>query len=121
MARVWSRVGGALALVILTACASQPSPQERIEATEQATLASLKAQYPDIVTAFDIDGNTLNIAIDANGYIQTADPTVDAFKKKAGQQWRAAWIAAHPHQHALLTVRLTDFMSRVWDTQHVRA
>lgn len=113
-----------LALLLLAgvaSCAQQPTPAERIESTEQASLAPLKAKYPDIVTAFDITGNRLDLAIDANGYIQTGDDEVDRFKSDAASAWRTAWMKAHPHQHAMLTLRLMDFMNRVWATEHVRA
>jgi hypothetical protein len=119
MARLWSRAGLAL-LIALAACAPHPSPQEEITAKETASLAPLKAKYPDIVVAFNPSGARLDIAIDANGYISTDDDAVTAFKARALQQWRTAWSAAHPHQHVLLTVRLVDFMGRTWVTEHVK-
>ncbi|HUA09901.1 MAG TPA: hypothetical protein VMA98_11600 [Candidatus Acidoferrales bacterium] len=121
MATVWSRAGCAVLLSLLASCAPQPSAQERINASETAALAPLKKQYPAIVTAFDLSGTRLDIAIDANGYISTGDDDVDRFKRLASRDWRAAWSAAHPHQHALLTVRLVDFMGRTWATERVKA
>lgn len=122
MATLWSRVGIALVLVLGAACAPQPSAQAQIEAKETAALAPLKAAYPDIVVAFNMKGKTqLDIAIDANGYISTGDNDVDKFKARASRDWRTAWTAAHPHEHALLTVRLVDFMGRTWVTEHVQA
>jgi hypothetical protein len=121
MAKLWFAASAALALATMAACSSPPSPQQRIEATEQAALAPLKKDYPRIITAFDINGSTLDIAIDANAYIQTGDNAVDAFKKQIVKSWRAAWLAAHPHQHALLIVQLRDFINRVWYTARVQA
>jgi hypothetical protein len=121
MTKLWSRAGWVLALAVLAACSQPPSPQERIEATEQASLAALKSKYPDIITAFDINGNELDIAIDANAYNATADPALDVFKKQAAAQWRTAWLLAHPRAHALLTVEMRDFINRVWATEHIRA
>jgi hypothetical protein len=121
MARGWSPALAALTLLLAASCAAQPTPQERVESTEQAALAPLKAKYPDIVTAFDISGNRLDLAIDANAYIQTGDDQIAAFKTDAKNAWRNAWIKAHPQQHAALTVRLMDFMNRVWGTEHTRA
>lgn len=115
------RLIAALLLLAVASCAVQPTPAERVEATEQASLAPLKAKYPDIVTAFDITGNRLDLAIDANGYIQTGDDKIDRFKADAANAWRTAWMKAHPHRHAMLTVRLMDFMNRDWATEHVRA
>lgn len=121
MAKLWSRANVAL-LVCLASCAPQPSAQEQISAKETAALAPLKAKYPDIVVAFDLKGTTeLDIAIDANGYISTGDDAVAAFKARATHDWRTAWSAAHPRQHAVLTVRLVDFMGRTWATEHVKA
>lgn len=122
MARLWSRAGIALVLILGTACAPQPTAQQQIDTQETASLAPLKTAYPDIVVAFNMKGATqLDIAIDANGYISTADNDVDKFKALAAEDWRAAWTDAHPHQHALLTLRLVDFMGRTWVTEHVKA
>lgn len=120
MAIRWSRAVGALALILAVSCAAQPTPQERIESTEQAALAPFKAKYPDIVTAFNIAGNRLDVAIDANAYISTDDNVIDQLKADAPKAWSAAWLKAHPHEHAALTVRLRDFMNRTWDTEHAR-
>ena len=122
MATLWSRAGIVLLLVLGAGCAPHPSPQEQIDAQETAALAPLKAAYPDIVVAFDMKGTTqLDISIDANGYISTGDNDVDKFKAAASHDWRIAWSAAHPHEHAVLTLRLVDFMGRTWVTEHVRA
>jgi hypothetical protein len=121
MAKLCTRLGAVVALAFLTACAAHVSPQARIDQPEVAALASLKTGYPDIVVAFNIYGQRLDISIDANGYISTGDDAVAQFKTRILQQWRTAWTAAHPHQHALLTVRLVDFMGRTWSTQHIRA
>ena len=122
MARGWlRRVITALALAFATSCASAPTPAQQIVNTEQAALAPLKAKYPNIVTAFNISGKRLDISIDANGYIQTGDDKIDQFKKDAKHAWLAAWTKAHPHEHAKLTVRFMDFMSRVWATLKVQA
>jgi len=121
MATLWSRLGLAL-LLTAAACTPQPTPQQQIDARETAALQPLKAQYPDIVVAFNFKGTTqLDIAIDANGYISTGDDDVDKFKKVALNDWRSAWSAAHPHEHANLTLRFVDFMGRTWVTEHVKA
>lgn len=122
MATLWSRAGIALLLILGSACAPQPSAQEQIDAKETAALAPLKAAYPDIVVAFNMKGTTqLDIAIDANGYISIGDNDVDKLKARASRDWRTVWSQAHPHQHALLTVRFVDFIGRTWVTEHVQA
>jgi hypothetical protein len=63
----------------------------------------------------------LDLSIDANAYIQTDDDVVAKFKRDAAGAWRSAWIKAHPHEHAMLTLRLVDFMSRNWATEKIRA
>jgi len=118
MTKLWFPVGLTLLLALGTACAPQPTPAQRIAAKEIAALAPLKAKYPDIVTALDPSGKRLDIAIDANGYISAGDDELDAFRAAAPRAWRAAWDAAHPGEHAKLTVRLVDFIGRVWLTQH---
>jgi hypothetical protein len=121
MATLLSRLGIALVLILGASCAPQPTAQERIDAQETASLAQLKKAYPDIVVAFDMKGATqLDVSIDANGYISTGDNDVDKFKKVALDDWRSAWTAAHPHEHAKLTLRLVDFMGRTWATEHVQ-
>jgi hypothetical protein len=121
MATLWSRAGIVLLLALAAACTPQPTPQQQIDAQETAALQPLKTQYPDIVSAFNLFGTRLDIAIDANGYISTGDNDVDKFKALAIRDWRSAWIAAHPHEHAELTLRLVDFIGRTWDTEHVKA
>lgn len=122
MATLCSRAGVALLLSVAVACAPQPTPQQQIDTQETAALAPLKAQYPDIVVAFNMKGATqLDIAIDANGYISTGDDDIDKFKAVAVRDWRSAWSAAHPHEHAKLTLRMVDFMGRTWATEHVSA
>ncbi len=122
MARLWSAAGIALLLLLGAACAPHPSAQEQIDAQETAALAPLKKAYPDVITAFNMKGtNQLDIAIDANGYISTGDDDIAKLKARVSHDWRAAWSQAHPHQHALLTVRLVDFMGRTWVTEHVQA
>ncbi|HEX8806803.1 MAG TPA: hypothetical protein VF741_07630 [Candidatus Aquilonibacter sp.] len=122
MATLWSRAGIALLLALAAACSPQPTPQQQVDAQETAALQPLKTQYPDIVVAFDMKGATqLDISIDANGYISTGDNDVDKFKALAIRDWRSAWIAAHPHEHATLTLRLVDFMGRTWATEHAQA
>lgn len=122
MATLWSRAGIALVLILGAACAPQPTQQQQIDAQETASLAALKKAYPDIVVAFDMKGTTqLDISIDANGYISIGDNDTDTFKKVALDDWRSAWTAAHPHEHANLTLRLVDFMGRTWVTEHVKA
>jgi len=117
---LWSRAGVAFILIV-AACAPQPTPQQRIDAKETAALRPLKDAYPDIVSAFNLYGTRLDIAIDANGYISTGDNDVAKFKTLASRDWREAWASAHPHQHAVLTVRLVDFIGRTWATEHVKA
>lgn len=107
--------------MLAASCASAPTPQERVQATETAALAPLKTKYSDIVTAFNIKGARLDIAIDANAYDSTGDSVLAQFRSDAADAWKTAWMKAHPHAHAALTVRLLDFMNRVWNTQHVKA
>ena len=122
MATLWSRAGIALLLALAAGCTPQPTPQEQIDTQETAALQPLKTQYPDIVVAFNMKGTTqLDIAIDANGYISTGDDDIDKFKAVAARDWRSAWTAAHPHEHAKLTLRMVDFMGRTWVTEHVKA
>jgi hypothetical protein len=121
MANLWLRAGLGLTLAFGAACAPHPTAQEQIAATETTALAPLKVKYPDIVVAFAPNGTRLDISIDANGYISTGDDDVARFKASAAHDWLAAWSSAHPHQHALLTVRLMDFMGRTWVTEHVKA
>jgi hypothetical protein len=122
MAKLWLLTGFALLVGLSAGCAPQLTAQQQIDAQETTSLAPLKKAYPDIVVAFNMKGTTqLDIAIDANGYISTGDDDVDKFKALASRDWRVAWSQAHPHQHAVLTVRLVDFMGRIWATEHVQA
>jgi len=120
MASLWSRAGSVLLLALLCACASAPTPAQRIDGDETAALAPLKKHYPDIVVAFDLHGTRLDIAIDANTYDTTDDDVLAKFRQEAASDWQRAWRASHPRQHAALTVRMRDFMGRTWATEHVK-
>ncbi len=110
-----------LLALALASCSSAPTPKEQIATTELAKLAPLKAKYPAIVTDFDITGTRLDLSIDANGYIETGDDDVARFKVEAAKAWRSAWEAAHPHKHAMLTLRFIDFINRVWFSERLHA
>jgi hypothetical protein len=109
MVWIWRRATGIVAAIAIAACSSAPSPSEQSETAERAAMAPLKAAYPDVVMGFDINGPAVNIAIDLNGLISMDQDAEDAMKAKAVSQWRAAWLASHPHEHAKLTIRLIDF------------
>ena len=121
MTTLWTRAGIALMLALLTACAAQPSPRELQAAKESASLAPFKTKYHAFVTAVTPNGNRLDVAIDANAYLDVDDDAVAAFKKAAAADWRRAWMAANPGKHAVLTVRVIDFMGRAWVTERVKA
>jgi hypothetical protein len=96
----------------VTACSAQ-SPQERTDAAELAAVAPLRQQYSGLVAGFDIrPQNTLIVSLDLQQYIETDDDVIAAMKRATLARWRAAWIAAHPHEHGLLTVRFIDFIGR---------
>ena len=46
---------------------------------------------------------------------------VDAMQRDALKRWRAAWIAAHPREHATLHVRFIDFIGRKVATNRRRS
>jgi hypothetical protein len=115
------RAAAALVLFLPVACSTAPTPQQRVESTEQSELAPLKKKYPDIVTAFDTFGNRLDLSIDANAYIRTGDDVLDRFRSDASAAWKRAWTKAHPRRHAVLTVRFVDFMRRTWVQENVKA
>ena len=95
--------------MLLTACSSPQSPQERAESQELTQLAPLKSQYPDVVMGFDVHGPSVDMSIDLNGLLGMDEYKEDAMKTEALSRWRTAWTSAHPHQHAQLTVRIIDF------------
>lgn len=76
-------------------------------------MAPLKSRYSGLVMGFDVHPpTTLVVSIDLQQYIETDDDTIAAMKRDALAHWRSAWIAAHPHAHATLTVRFIDFIGR---------
>lgn len=96
--------------VLLAACSSPQSPQERAEAQERAQLNdTYKARYPDVVMGFDFHGPSVDVSIDLQALISMDEDKEDTLKSDAIRAWRNAWTAAHPHEHALLTARIVDF------------
>jgi hypothetical protein len=105
------RLAGAMA-VFIGAC-SAPAPQQATTDAEVAAMMPLKRHYSDIVMGFDVRPQTrLIVSVDLQQYIETDDATIAAIRRDALARWRAAWIAAHPHQHAVLQVRFIDFIGR---------
>lgn len=102
----------ALLAALATACAS-PSPQERIDGAEIASLASLRNRYSNVVMGFDIHPQTtLVVGLDLQHYLDMDDDAVAAMQRDVLARWRSAWRSEHPHAHALLHVRFIDFIGR---------
>ena len=98
-----------VALLVSCAPTAAPTQAER----EIAAVSSLKRQYAGLVMGFDVrPADTLIVSLDLQTYIETDDQTLAAMKRDALARWRSAWTAAHPHQHAKLTVRFIDFIGR---------
>lgn len=107
------RVLARITLAAIVAACNSPTPQQRIDAAELNDLAQLKRQYPDVVTGFDLrSNNSVVISLDLQRYIEMDDDAVTALKRDALARWRSAWIAQHPHEHALLHLRFIDFIGR---------
>lgn len=104
-------LGAAVAALLLGACSS-PAPRGAGDA-ELAAVAPLKQRYSGIVMGFDIkSATTLVVSLDLQAYTDADDETVAALKRDALARWRAAWVAAHPHAPAVLSVRFIDFIGR---------
>jgi hypothetical protein len=102
-----------IALTAILAACSSPSPQQRVDAAELNDLAQLKRQYPDVIAGFDLrQKNSLIISLDLQHYIEMDDDAVAALKRDALARWRSAWVAEHPHAHAVLHLRFIDFIGR---------
>jgi hypothetical protein len=101
-------LGAALAL-LLAACASQQSPAQRVESIERAAMTPLKTQYPDVIMGFDFHGTSVDVSVDINAMDQMDDDKEDAMRAAALRDWRNAWLQAHPHGHAKLTMRIINF------------
>lgn len=101
------------ALAMLVAACSSPSPRQRVVDSELADVTPLKQRYSGIVAGFEIRSpNTLTISLDLQSYIEADDDVIAAMKRDALRRWRAAWVAAHPHQHATIHVIFIDFIGR---------
>jgi hypothetical protein len=106
------------ALAGLLAACSSPTPQQRTNDAEIASMAPLKRQYSGLVMGFDVrTPATLIVSLDLQQYIETDDDTLKAMRHDALARWRAAWMAAHPHAHATLHVRFIDFIGRTVTTE----
>ncbi len=84
-------------------------------------MAPLKQHFPAAVMGFDFKGTTAIVSIDVNGYISTPDDDVDRMHAEAKSLWRSAWMAAHPNEHAQLTVRFIDFKGQTWTAERIGA
>jgi hypothetical protein len=115
------RLIGAAVLAGAIAACSSPSPKQQTDDAELQAMATLKKQYSDLVAGFDIrPQTTLIISVDLQNYIEADDTETAAMKRAALTHWRAAWLAAHPHEHAVLYVRFIDFIGRKVATETTR-
>jgi len=122
MVSMLSRLTGTFAAaVMLAACSTPPSAAEKAADAERASMAPLKAAYPDVVMGFDVHGSAVDVSIDLNGMVSMDEDAEAAMKTQAVKQWRTAWLASHPHQHAMLTLRFIDFKGRADFTQTTKA
>jgi hypothetical protein len=100
-------------LATLVVACSSPSAQERTNAAELAAVAPLRTQYSGVEMGFDIRSpETLIVSLDLQSYFDMDDDAVAAMQRNTLRRWRAAWTAAHPHEHAVLHVRFIDFIGR---------
>jgi hypothetical protein len=112
---------GIVALAMLLAACSSPTPQQRAQDAELAALAPLKQRYAGLVMGFDVrPPTTLIVSLDLQTYIETDDDTIAAMKRETVARWRSAWLAAHPRAHALLQVRFIDFIGRKVATESTK-
>jgi hypothetical protein len=106
------RYAASIALAALLAC-SGPTPEQRVRQAELDDLAQLKQHYPDVVMGFDVRrDDTLIVSLDLQHYIDMDDDAVAALKRDSLARWRYAWVAQHPHDHAVLKLRFIDFIGR---------
>ncbi|HEY1867682.1 MAG TPA: hypothetical protein VGG70_05250 [Candidatus Cybelea sp.] len=107
------RLASSAAFALLISACSGPAANQQTADAEIAAMMPLKRQYSDVVMGFDVrPQSTLIVSVDLQQYIETDDETIAAIQRDALARWRAAWIAAHPHQHAVLHVRFIDFIGR---------
>jgi hypothetical protein len=108
-------------MALFVAACSAPAPKQQTADAEVAAMMPLKRQYSDVVMGFDVrPQTTLIVSVDLQQYIETDDETIAAIQRDALARWRAAWIAAHPHQHAVLRVRFIDFIGRKVATESTK-
>ncbi|HET6275310.1 MAG TPA: hypothetical protein VFE16_05145 [Candidatus Cybelea sp.] len=109
----------AFAALLLAACSS-PAPHG-VDDAELAAVAPLKQRYDGIVMGFDIKpATTLVVSLDLQAYTDADDDTVAALKREALARWRAAWVAAHPRERAVLHLRFIDFIGRKVATEETK-
>ena len=111
MVRVLRTIAAVALLTAAAACTASPSAQERAQSAELAQLAPLKTKFPGVLTGFDVSKDTtLIVAVDVQAIIDSMeDSDQQGMKAMVLDKWRDAWRAAHPHQHAKLTVRFIDY------------
>ncbi|MHB8145855.1 MAG: hypothetical protein ACYDGM_01165 [Vulcanimicrobiaceae bacterium] len=109
----------ALALAVV-ACSAPPTPQQQRHAQERARLARLQQSYGTTIMGFDIHGTTVNVGVDLNQIYSMSEDDQNALEAAALRTWRAAWLQAHPHRHALLTTRFIDFHGNLQSARSVK-
>jgi hypothetical protein len=109
--RVLRTIAAVALLTAITACSAAPSAKERAQTAELARLAPLKTKFPGVLTGFDIPNDTtLIVSVDVQAIIDSMEDSEEqGMKAIVADQWREAWRAQHPHEHATLNVRFIDY------------
>ena len=69
----------------------------------------LRTKYHDVVTGWDVKGNTLVIYSNRDEVLSMDEDSEDAMAQQLLQDWTRIWHANHRGKNAKLALKLDDF------------
>ena len=103
------------AVALFAGCAAQQAPKltpaQQIQAREMHALDALhlRTKYHDVVTGWDIKGNTLVVYANRDEVLSMDEYSEDALAQQLLQNWTQIWQANHRGKSAKLMLKLDDF------------
>jgi hypothetical protein len=106
------------ALLVTLACAvagcaqTAPANVNTALAKEEDAVAPLKRQYKDVITGLEVKDRTLVVYVEPNAMYSMDEDAETAMKAQALSRWKKAWASAHPHEHGVVRVVVSDYFGR---------
>ena len=102
----------ALACALAGCAQTAPANLNSALAKEQDAVAPLKVKYSNVITGVEVKDRTLTVYVEPNAMYSMDEDAEAAMKADALNRWKKAWANAHPHQHGVVRMVVSDYFGR---------